>query len=149
MNKPDQVANAAAHRIGNGLKPFLLKHLIQQLGGNALLRERAERLLKLLHQDTNNELNLRPLDLFLPDHLSTDEITEAAKERSIDKEEGRPHLKTCTMCNAFVETEAAQLIVRKSLEPDVEDVMFGLESKIPEAPTDNQKWFGKTPGSRI
>jgi hypothetical protein len=145
MNNSDQGTPTSAHRIAAGLQPFFQKDIIQRLSTSDLLCERATQLLQLLQRDTNNVLNIQPLDIFVSGHLNPKDIREAAKERSLEYGEDHPHLKVCSVCNAFVETEAARLVITRGLETDM-DHFYG---QVFRTPTDNDKWFGKTPDSRI
>ena len=145
MTKAQEDLRAASFHISQGLGSFLVKDfgVWLQEDGDRLIR--ASRLLTILRRDPANTLNVRPTDIFRQEHLAFSEISEAAEERANDDEDERPHLKVCTLCNAFVEVEAARLVIQRGLETDMDSV-YG---QVFRTPTDNDKWFGKRLEDRI
>lgn len=123
----------------------ILKDFVRWLTEDKTRLVRANRMLQIMRLDTANELKLRPTDLFRHGHLTLTQISAAAEERANDREDGRPHVKACTLCNAFIEVEAAQIVLQKGMQTDPS----GVSAKVLRKATDNDKWFGRTPDSRL
>lgn len=145
MTREEEQDCAAAFHISNELGPFLQENLKAWLMEDVTRLGRASRLVTILRRDPDNTLKIRPTDLFRPDHLSFADISEAADERAEEDEEDRSHVKACSLCNAFIEVEAARLVLQCGLETDMDSV-YG---QVLQAPTDNDKWFGRTRDHRF
>lgn len=144
MSNGAQNAERIAEQLGAVLvRTQVLQDFVRWLLEDDGRQVRAELMLRLMQQDPKNELGIRPMDLFLPDHLLIMEINGVAEERARDEEQSRPHVKACSLCNALVETDAARIVQRRG--PD----LSGLEGKVPEAVTDQDKRFGRQPGDRL
>lgn len=102
----------------------------------------AARLAQLIRRDVSGELQIQQIDLLQVDHLAASMITSLARQYAVSEELSDPHCAQCSVCHAFVESEAAQLVMRRALQPQLS------HGKVPEAATDNDKWFGGGPGRR-
>lgn len=132
-------AEVIAEKLGSVLiRARVLQDFVRWLSEDEDRQLRANRMLQIMQQDPNDELQLRPSDLFHADHLSFEGISEAADERAEGKEKNRPHVKACTLCNAFIEVEAARLVLAKGMGAD----MSGVYGQVLRTVTDNEQWFG-------
>lgn len=132
---PDrQVAESLVEELQSLLADDLVRWLMEDRGR----RDRATRLVKLIKRDTAGELKIRPLDLLRDDHPALSMITSLARKYLHDEQMSDPHLTQCSVCAAFVESEAARYVIRRGFRTDAS----GNLHKVPEAATDNDQWFG-------
>ncbi len=144
MTQDQEDTRAAAFHISQMLGPFFAKDFAAWLEEDPDRLKRASRLLTILTRDSKNELKLRPTDLFQENHIPFVEISAIAKDRADGFEEHHPHAKTCTLCDAFIEVEAARLVFERGMETD----LSGVEARTLRHLTDNDKGLGRDPTPR-
>lgn len=122
MPESDANAQQLAAQLGANIGPLMADDLVRWLNEDIWRRIRTRRLLLVMGQDPSNKLNIRPIDIFHPDHLPYADITEAAKDRCSGRcNPIHPHVTACSVCKAFIETEVNRSVPSSSKNTDVSD----------------------------